>query len=52
MEPNDKLWREVLYRLNSYEGTLVSFCKQENIKKHQLYYYKKKFERQNDNRIF
>jgi len=41
---NDVTWRGILEKFSSYEGTVTSFCKENNISKSQFYYYKKKFE--------
>lgn len=40
-------WEKILGKYSSYEGTLRSFCSENNIAKHQRYYYKKKFEKPN-----
>lgn len=37
-------WEDVLDKFSSYEGTIVEFCKQNNIKPHQLYYQRKRSE--------
>lgn len=39
----EETWKEFLEKLSSYEGTLSSFCRENNITPHQFYYYKKKF---------
>lgn len=41
---SDVTWRGFLERFSSYEGTVTSFCKENNISKSQFYYYKNKFE--------
>lgn len=41
---NDVTWRGILEKFSSYEGTVTSFCKENNISKSQFYYYKNKFE--------
>lgn len=35
-------WGEVLNKLSSYKGTIRSFCKENNISAHQLYYRRKR----------
>ncbi|GAA0479325.1 hypothetical protein IRB23M11_09180 [Alkalibacterium sp. m-11] len=35
-------WEEVLNKLSSYKGTIKSFCKENNISAHQLYYRRKR----------
>lgn len=40
-------WKKILEKYSSYEGTLSNFCSENNITKHQLYYYKKKLEKPN-----
>lgn len=40
-------WKSILDDFSSYEGTITSFCKENNISKSQLYYYRKKSERVN-----
>jgi len=37
-------WKQLVNEFTSYEGTLISFCRQNNISKGQFYYYRKKFE--------
>jgi len=37
-------WKDILDKFSSYEGTIVEFCKQNNIKPHQLYYQRKRSE--------
>lgn len=44
---NAETWNEFLERLASYEGSLSSFCKENNMSKSQFYYYKKRFGKQN-----
>ena len=39
----DETWREFLEKFSSYEGTVSSYCKENNISKSQFYYYKKKY---------
>lgn len=41
-------WENVLAELSSYTGTVTSFCKEKNINKNQLYYYKRKSEKTSD----
>ena len=40
---NDETWRKLLEEFSSYEGTVSSFCKGNDISKSQFYYYKNKF---------
>lgn len=44
---NDVTWKGFLEKFSSYEGTVTSFCKENNISKSQFYYYKNKFEQSN-----
>ena len=44
-EFNDVTWMGFLEKFSSYEGTVTNFCKENNISKSQLYYYKNKFEK-------
>ena len=39
-EYNDEAWKGILNKYPSFKGTISAFCKQQNIKKHQFYYYK------------
>lgn len=39
-------WEDILDRFSSYEGTIKAFCKENNIKAHQLYYRRKRLENQ------
>ena len=41
MESNDEIWKGILNKYPSFEGNIAAFCKQQNIKKHQIYYNKK-----------
>ena len=52
MQNNDEVWKGILNKYPSFEGTISAFCKQQNIKKHQFYYYKKKFKEDNNLQIF
>lgn len=36
-------WSEFFENFSTYEGSLSSFCKENNISKSQFYYYKKRF---------
>jgi hypothetical protein len=38
--------KKILEEYFFYEGILNNFCSENNITKHQLYYYKKKFKKQ------
>lgn len=44
---NKQYWENILEKYSSYEGSLIDFCRENNITKHQLYYYKKKFKNEN-----
>ena len=47
MHNNDNIdWKEVVTTFSSYEGSLKDFCTMNGISKSQLYYYRKKFEKQ------
>ncbi|OOM06310.1 IS66 family insertion sequence element accessory protein TnpA [Clostridium saccharobutylicum] len=47
MNNNENInWREMVAAFSSYEGTLISFCNINHISKSQLYYYRKKFEKE------
>ncbi|WP_160680932.1 hypothetical protein [Clostridium sp. C8-1-8] len=48
---NDSTWMHILEKFSSYQGSKSSFCKENNISKSQLYYYRKKLEKSN-NSIF
>lgn len=37
-------WEEVMNKFASYKGTIVDFCKENNIKEHQLYYQRKRLD--------
>lgn len=41
-------WREMVAAFSSYEGTLINFCNVNHISKSQLYYYRKKFEKEDN----
>lgn len=36
-------WERILERFSSYEGTVTSFCRENNVSKSQLYYHKKRY---------
>ena len=40
---NEK-WNEVINLFSSYEGTVSSFCEENNISKTQFYYYKRRID--------
>lgn len=40
---NHESWEEILERLASYEGSVNEFCKENNLSRGQLYYYKRRF---------
>ena len=47
MHNNDNIdWKEVVATFSSYEGSLKDFFTMNGISKSQLYYYRKKFEKQ------
>jgi polysaccharide deacetylase 2 family uncharacterized protein YibQ len=48
---NDSTWIDLLEKFSSYQGSKSSFCKENNISKSQLYYYRKKLGKSN-NSIF
>lgn len=49
MNSNENInWREIIAAFSSYEGPLVNFCNSNNISKNQLYYYEKKFEKEDN----
>ncbi len=49
MNSNENInWREMVAAFSSYEGTLVNFCNVNHISKGQLYYYRKKFEKEDN----
>ncbi|MCT4607511.1 MAG: hypothetical protein N4A64_15655 [Marinisporobacter sp.] len=39
---NDAIWKEDLEKFSSYKGTVINYCRENNISKGQFYYYKKK----------
>lgn len=41
-------WKQIINEFASYEGTLISFCKQNNISKGQFHYHRKKLEKENN----
>ena len=40
---NHESWEEILERLDSFEGSVNEFCKENNLSRGQLYYYKRRF---------
>lgn len=50
-EATDINWEEVLNKLSSYKGTIRSFCKENSLSPHQLYYRRKRAKK-NDNPTF
>ncbi|WP_202708556.1 hypothetical protein [Sporosalibacterium faouarense] len=44
-EAPDINWQDILDKFYSYDGTIVDFCKQNNIKPYQLYYQRKRANR-------
>ena len=44
-------WDEILENFYSYKGTIVTFCNENNISHHQLYYRRKKANKEN-NKVF
>ena len=44
---NAETWKGLLEKFSSYDGSVSSFCKENNISKSQFYYYKKRFEKSN-----
>lgn len=48
MNNNENLdWKSIVEAFSSYEGTVINFCNANHISRSQLYYYKKKFEKDN-----
>lgn len=43
-------WKELINKFSSYEGTLVDYCRKNNITENQFYYYRKKFKNKNENK--
>lgn len=40
---NSKIdWEEIINKFSSYKGSIIEFCKENNIKQHQLYHRRKK----------
>lgn len=39
-------WDDVLNKFTSYEGTIVNFCKEHGVSQHQLYYRRKKWQKE------
>lgn len=53
MNNNENInWREIIPAFSSYEGTIGNFCNANHITKSQFYYYKKKFNDENNNLQF
>lgn len=53
MNNNENInWREIVAGFSSYEGTLGNLCNANHITKSQFYYYKKKFQNENNNLQF
>ena len=47
MHNNESIdWKEIVSAFSSYEGSLKDFCTMNEISKSQLYYYRKKFKKQ------
>ncbi len=40
-------WNEILESFNSYKGSVIDFCKENNITKGQFYYYKRRLKKVN-----
>lgn len=40
-------WNEILEKFSTYKGVITHFCKENNIKPHQLFYQRKKLQRKN-----
>jgi hypothetical protein len=40
-------WQEVLTKFEDWEGSIVDFCKENQVNIHRLYYYRKKAKQQN-----
>ena len=46
MNSNEETWKELLEKFSSYDGTVIDYCKENNISKSQFYYYRKKFNKE------
>lgn len=44
-------WSDILSKFSTYQGTITSFCKENNINAHQLYYQRRKLAK-NDSPVF
>ena len=40
-------WDSIMRKFSSYEGTIADFCKENKVSQHQLYYRRKKLEKEN-----
>lgn len=40
-------WEEIMVKFSSLEGTIANFCKENKLNQHQLYYQRKKLEKEN-----
>ena len=49
---NAETWREFLDKFSSYEGSVISLCKENNISKGRFYHYKKRFEKKSNKPTF
>lgn len=39
---NHEPWKKILEKFSSYEGTVTSFCSENNVSKSQFYYHKRR----------
>lgn len=39
-------WDKIMNKFSSYEGTIVDFCKENKVSQHQLYYRRKRLEKE------
>lgn len=47
VEKNELNWDVIMSKFSSYEGTILNFCKENNISSHQLYYRRKRIKNSN-----
>lgn len=43
---NNLNWKEIINKFSTYEGSIVNFCKENDIKSYQLYHQRKKLRMQ------
>ena len=44
-EASELNWTEILNKFATYKGSIIDFCKENNIKHYQLYHQRKKLEK-------